>query len=94
VNYVDLLKKQDVGDDTAREYIEVLDRQAARLKKLIEDLLEASKASTGNVSVNLVPLDAAELMKQVAGEFNDRLKEKDLELKINLPEQEIPVLAD
>ncbi len=94
VNYVDLLKKQDVGDDTAQEYIEVLDRQAARLKKLIEDLLEASKASTGNVSVNLVPLDAAELMKQVAGEFNDRLKEKDLELKINLPEQEIPVLAD
>lgn len=94
VNYVDLLKKQDVQDETAKEYIEVLDRQAARLKKLIEDLLEASKASTGNIAVSLMPLDEAELVKQVAGEYSDRLKEKGLELVLNLPEQEMPVLAD
>ena len=94
VNYVDLLKKQDVQDETAKEYIEVLDRQSIRLKKLIEDLLEASKASTGNINVNLAPLDTVELVKQVAGEYSDRLREKGLELVLNLPEREVPVLAD
>ena len=94
VNYVDLLKKQEVQDETAREYIDVLDRQAARLKKLIEDLLEASKASTGNISVDLVPLDAAELIKQVVGEYTDRLREKGLEVRLSLPEHEVMVMAD
>ena len=94
VNYVDLLKKQEVQDETAKEYIEVLDRQAARLKKLIEDLLEASKASTGNIAVDLMPLNETELVKQVAGEYIDRLRAKGLELVLNLPEKEIPVLAD
>ena len=94
VNYVDLLKKQEVQDETAKEYIEVLDRQAARLKKLIEDLLEASKASTGNIAVSMVPLDETELVKQVAGEYSDRLRDKGLELVLNLPEHEMPVLAD
>ena len=55
-----LLKKQEVQDETAKEYIEVLDRQAERLKKLIEDLLEASKASTGNIAVDLMPLNETE----------------------------------
>ena len=94
VSYVDLLKKQEVQDNTAQEYIEVLDRQALRLKKLLEDLLEASKASTGNISVNLAPLDAVELVKQVSGEYTDRLKEKGLELRLSLPEREMPVMAD
>ncbi len=94
VNYVDLLKKQDVQDKTAKEYIEVLDRQSIRLKKLIEDLLEASKASTGNINVNLAPLDSVELVKQVAGEYVDRLRDKGLELMVNLPQREVPVLAD
>ena len=70
------------------------DRQAARLKKLIEDLLEASKASTGNIAVDLMPLNETELVKQVAGEYSDRLRAKGLELVLNLPEKEIPVLAD
>ncbi len=94
VNYVDLLKKQDVQDETVKEYIEVLDRQSTRLKKLIEDLLEASKASTGNINVNLAPLDSVELVKQVAGEYVDRLRDKGLELVVNLPQREVPVLAD
>ena len=94
VSYVDLLKKQEIQDNTAQEYIEVLDRQALRLKKLLEDLLEASKASTGNISVNLAPLDAVELVKQVSGEYTDRLKEKGLELRLSLPEREMPVMAD
>lgn len=94
VNYVDLLKKQNVEDETAQQYIEVLDRQSVRLKKLIEDLMEASKVSTGNINVNLAALDAAELVKQVAGEYSDRMKEKGLQLVVNFPEQEMTVLAD
>lgn len=94
VNYVDLLKKQQVQDETVKEYIEVLDRQSVRLKKLIEDLIEASKASTGNIAMNIVRLDTTELLKQVAGEYTDRLKGQNLELVLSLPNQEVPVLAD
>jgi len=53
INYVDLIKKEDVQDEKLQEYVDVLDRQSARLKKLIEDLMEASKASTGNLAVSL-----------------------------------------
>lgn len=94
VNYVDLLKKQEVQDETSKEYIEVLERQSIRLKKLIEDLIEASKASTGNIAVDMVQLDIIELLKQVSGEYADRLKQNDLELVLTAPEREIPVLAD
>lgn len=94
VNYVDLLKKQQVQDETAAEYIEVLERQSIRLKKLIEDLIEASKASSGNITVNMNPLDMAELLKQLLGEYADRLKQYDLELVLTAPETEVPVLAD
>lgn len=94
VNYVDLLKKQQIQDPTAKEYIEVLERQAIRLKKLIEDLIEASKASTGNISVNLGMLDTTELLKQVSGEYIDRLAQHQLELVLTVPEKELPVLAD
>ena len=94
VNYVDLLKKQQVQDETVKEYIEVLDRQSVRLKKLIEDLIEASKASTGNITMNIGRLDTTELLKQVAGEYTDRLKGQNLELVLSLPNQEVPVWAD
>lgn len=94
VNYVDLLKKLDVQDVTEQEYIEVLDRQSKRMKKLIEDLLEASKASTGNIDVHMAPLDTVEFLKQVTGEYVSRLREKDLELVLNLPDHDVPVLAD
>ena len=94
MNYVDLLKKQQIQDPTAKEYIEVLERQAIRLKKLIEDLIEASKASTGNISVNLGVLDTTELLKQVSGEYIDRLAQHQLELVLTVPEKELPVLAD
>ena len=73
VNYVALLKTLDLQDETAREYIEVLDRQSARLKKLTEDLVEASKASTGNLPVQLEPTDVNVLLSQTAGEYEDKL---------------------
>ena len=76
VNYVDLLKKEDIQNEKAQEYIEVLDRQSARLKKLTEDLVEASKASTGNIAVNAKPTDLGLVLEQAIGEYDERLKKK------------------
>lgn len=73
INYVDLLEKTDIQDETAREYLEILERQSSKLKKLIEDLIEASKASTGNLSVNIEELEADVFVTQIIGEFEERL---------------------
>lgn len=69
VNYVDLLKKEPLPEGPAREYVAVLDRQSQRLKKLTEDLVEASKAATGNIPVVLEPTDLHLLLGQVVGEY-------------------------
>ncbi len=87
VNYVDLLKKEQMPSKSAEEYLGVLERQSQRLKKLTEDLVEASKASTGNLQVELVLTDFAELCRQAAGEYIDRLEERKLELVANLAEE-------
>lgn len=94
INYVDLLEKTDIQDETAREYLEILERQSSKLKKLIEDLLEASKASTGNLSVNIEELEADVFVTQIMGEFEERLANAGLELIINKPEESIPIRAD
>lgn len=78
INYVDLLKKEELENETAKEYIDVLDRQSQRLKKLTDDLVEASKAQAGCVTVNRTPIDISELLKQVVGEYSERLAEKAL----------------
>jgi len=78
INYVDLLKKEELENETAKEYIEVLDRQSQRLKKLTDDLVEASKAQTGCLTLNRTPIDISELLKQVVGEYSERLSEKEL----------------
>ena len=72
INYVDLLKKAH-SDEEAKEYLEVLDRQSLRLKKLIDDLMEMSKASTGNINVEFGEIDAVEAVNQALGEFADKL---------------------
>jgi len=94
INYVDLLKKEDVTDETVREYVDVLDRQSARLKKLIEDLMEASKASTGNLPVQFEECDIEVLLTQLIGEFGDKLAVNDLELIVDKPETPVKVKAD
>ena len=95
VNYVDLLKKEDIPSPAAREYITVLDRQSKRLKKLTEDLVEASKASTGNLKVELGPVDLGELLVQVTGEYEDRLlADCHLTLVTQPPAGQPVVLAD
>lgn len=94
INYVDLMKKEEIKDETLLEYMAVLDRQSARLKKLIEDLMEASKASTGNLPVNLEVCDAAVMLSQVVGEFEDRAKANELELIVTKPEAPAYIMAD
>ena len=94
INYVDLLERTDIQDETAKEYLEVLERQSARLKKLIEDLIEASKASTGNLSVSMEELEANVFVTQILGEFEEKLANAGLELIINKPEEEILIRAD
>ena len=94
INYVDLLKKIRIDDPQAQEYIEVLDRKSQRLKKLTEDLVEASKASTGNLAVALAPLDLIQLAQQALAEYEDRLEAKGLAVVTTFPEGALWVEAD
>ncbi len=94
INYVDLLEKENIDSPKAKEYIEVLERQSNRLKKLIEDLMEASKASTGNLAVHLEKLEADVFLVQTVGEFEEKTKAAGLDLIIKKPEEPVTVLAD
>ena len=79
VNYVDLLEKEDIQPEKAKEYVDVLNRQSARLKKLTEDLVEASKASSGSLPVHLAPTDVNVLLSQLAGDYMEKLEDAQLE---------------
>ncbi len=93
INYVDLLSRCDIPDETAQQYISVLTEKSARLKKLIEDLVEASKASSGAMRVDLVDMSLRELTNQIVGEYDDAFTERNLEL-IYTAEQDVLVRAD
>ncbi len=94
INYADLLKKEKIENERAGEYIEVIDRQASRLKKLITDLVEASKASTGNIQVNPERCDISVLLEQVAGEYDEKFKQAELFPVLRIPEEPICIYAD
>lgn len=94
VSYVDLLKKENIENETALEYIEVIDRQSAKLKKLTEDLVEASKVSSGVLAVNKEVLNFGELINQSVGEFSEKLEAAEITPVINLPENETAVYTD
>lgn len=94
INYVDLLKNENIENEKAKEYIEVLDNKSQRLKKLILDLVEASKASSGNIELTLEKIGVLELIKQSIGEFEDKFEEKKLEIVKSIPEKEIYIKAD
>ncbi len=93
INYVDLLQKPHTPQQE-QQYLEVLDRQSQRLKKLIEDLIEMSKASTGNMAVDIRPLDAVETVNQALGEFADKLEKAQLIPVFRRPEEPVTMLAD
>ena len=80
INYVDLLKRLKITEEPARSYIEVLDSKSQRLKQLTDDLVEASKISSGNIVLNLEQLNLTELLNQAVGEFSDRMEEKKLQV--------------
>ena len=94
INYVDLLKKEEMPNEKAKEYLEILDKKSQRLKRLTEDLVEASKASSGNIKLNMEEINVKELIKQISGEFEDKLNEKELELILNMPNEEVKIKAD
>ena len=94
INYVDLLKQEDIKDEKAKEYIEVLDNKSQRLKKLIEDLVEASKASSGNIKITKEVLNVNELLNQITGEFEDKFEKRGLKTISKLPEEKVFIKAD
>ncbi len=94
INYVDLLKKQGLDSPDAPAYLEVLDRKSQRLKKLTEDLVEASKASTGSLSVRLERLGMVQLFQQALGEFEEKFEENNLTVIPRFPPEELWIMAD
>lgn len=94
INYVDLLKREDVNNEKAKEYLNVLDKKSQRLKQLIEDLVEASKASTGNIEFQKVPLNINELFNQVIAEYYEKFDSKNLKLVSNISKEIMSICAD
>ena len=94
INYVDLIRRENVDNEKIREYIDVLVRKSARLKNLTEDLVEASKASSGNVRLDMKKIDMSQLASQAAGEFDDKFSARNLEFNLALPEEPAWILAD
>lgn len=94
INYVDLLKREELHNEKANEYLEVLDQKSQRLKQLTEDLVEASRASSGNVVLDIRRIDVKELLMQTSGEFVERFEARGLQLVENFPQNPQYVDAD
>lgn len=94
VNYVNLLKNEKIENERAQGYIRILDEKAARMKQLIEDLVEASKVSSGNVKLDMQIIDLVELVYQTAGEFDDKFESKGLTVVTKLPNMPVYICAD
>lgn len=94
ITYVDLLKKDDITEDERRAYTDTLDKKSQRLKVLIEDLFEISKAHSGNVQMNFMNIDIVSLMKQVRSEMADQMDASNLTFRWGLPEEKIMLSLD
>lgn len=94
VNYVDLLKRENLENENARNYIRVLDEKSQRLKQLTEDLVETSKITSGNVKLNMQKLDMVELLYQTGGEFNERFEARNLTIVTKIPSGQMLIYAD
>ena len=94
INYVELLKREEIENERAKNYIAILEDKAMRLKHLTDDLVEASKISSGNVRLELMRLNFQELIHQTNGEFSEKFEEKDLSLIVDMPEEPVIIEAD
>ena len=94
INYIDLLKREQVEPESARDYIAVLDSKSQRLKALIEDLFEASKAASGEMELHLAKIDIVQLLRQTLGEFDEKLAESLLEIRTSFPDEKVYVNGD
>lgn len=94
INYIDLLKRENPQDPKIKGYLDVLENKAQRLKVLTEDVVEASKASTGNIALEMTNLNFTELLHQVIGEFEERFQERGLTLIPHLDQEETIICAD
>lgn len=94
INYVDLLKREDLQNERVQSYIAVLDSKSQRLKQLTEDLVEASKVSSGNIKLEMERINLVELVHQTEGEFDEKFQAKNLTVITSLPKEPVVVLAD
>lgn len=94
INYVELIKKEEVSPEHVNDYIKVLDQKSKRLKILIEDLFEASKASSGNLELNMENIDIVQLLRQSIGEMEEKLSNSNLDIRLNLSSEKINIYAD
>lgn len=94
INYVDLIKREETENEKVRDYLKILENKSQRLKQLTEDLVEASKISSGNIELQCDKLDLVELMNQTVGEFVERFEEKGLRLIVNMEERPLLIYAD
>ncbi len=94
INYVDLLKRRNIEDEKAKEYINVLDNKAMRLKTLTDDLVEASKITSGNISIEPVKLDFGMMISQMEGEIQEKFEGSGLTLVTTIPDEEVFIYAD
>lgn len=94
INYVDLLKREELQNERAREYIRVLDQKSQRLKQLTEDLIEASKISSGNIELHMTELNLGQMLRQAYGECSERLEESRLKMEISMEKEPVVIRAD
>jgi signal transduction histidine kinase len=94
ITYVNLLKEEGITEEERRSYIDTLDMKSQRLKTLIEDLFEVSKASSNNVTLNLVDVDIIDLIKQLLLELDDKIKESNIEFRFNYPNDKLSLYLD
>ena len=94
INYVDLLKRLNITDEPAKEYIDILDSKSQRLKMLIEDLVEASRASSGNITLERSNIEFNELVQQVAGTYVEKYEQRQLSLVLHTPQEPLMIYAD
>ena len=94
INYVGLIKREKIDNERINGYVEVLENKAQRLKHLTEDLVEASKISSGNIELQIGRINFVELIYQTAGEFDERFNDKNLNMVLNIPNEPVVVMAD